>query len=138
MSLFLPPACRGRVRLILSSRCENDQVVIKIHDNGIGISIERQGHIFERFYRVKPYPENNKKGKGLGLAIAVNIINLHNGQIRLSSLPVENISIIICQMKINGGDLILSGFSWNILSKYFASQKNDYMILTWNSGTMNS
>lgn len=90
-------------------------MVIKIRDNGIGISIERQDHIFERFYRVKPYPENNKKGKGLGLAIAVNIINLHNGQIRLSSLPVENISIIICQIKINGGDLILSGFSWNFL-----------------------
>jgi signal transduction histidine kinase len=73
----------------LSSRSENDQVVIEIRDNGIGIPIEQQDLIFERFYRVKPYPENNKKGKGLGLAIAAHIIDLHNGQIRLKSLPGE-------------------------------------------------
>jgi len=75
--------------VILSSRSENDQVVIEIRDNGIGIPIEQQDLIFERFYRVKPYPENNKKGKGLGLSIAAHIINFHNGQIRLKSLPGE-------------------------------------------------
>ncbi len=70
----------------LSSRKENNLVIIEIQDDGIGISEQQQAHIFERFYRGKEAANNNHKGKGLGLAITAHIINLHNGKIELESI----------------------------------------------------
>jgi len=69
----------------ISSRKENNQVVIEIRDNGIGISNKQQTHIFERFYRVKENESNNHSGKGLGLDITAHIIGLHHGKISIES-----------------------------------------------------
>ncbi len=66
--------------------CKADnQVIIEIKDNGIGISEGQQSHIFERFYRAQAGTTNHN-GKGLGLAITAHIIAaLHNGRIEIKS-----------------------------------------------------
>jgi signal transduction histidine kinase len=66
------------------SRKKSNQIVIEIKDNGPGISEQQQTHIFERFYRGDAGKKNNN-GKGLGLAIAAHIVNLHNGGIEVES-----------------------------------------------------
>ena len=58
-----------------------------MQDNGIGIPVEHQTHIFERFYKV----ERSRRyvGTGLGLAIAKEIIEAHSGNIRVESAEEE-------------------------------------------------
>ena len=71
------------VDLLLSN--DDDKVAIEISDRGIGISPETQKHLFESFYRgnnVKDIP-----GTGLGLAIVKRAIDLHQGQIIITSKP---------------------------------------------------
>ena len=68
----------------ISAYKADNQVLIEIKDNGIGISESQQSHIFERFYRAEAGTTNHN-GKGLGLAITAHIIALHNGRIEIKS-----------------------------------------------------
>ena len=56
-----------------------DEIVIKISDNGVGITPENQAQLFEKFYRVPGSPAG---GTGLGLSIVKGIIELHQGTIK--------------------------------------------------------
>ena len=51
----------------------------------MGISIEDQAHIFERFYRVRRPETDSIEGTGLGLAIVKSLVEAHNGHIGLES-----------------------------------------------------
>jgi signal transduction histidine kinase len=66
---------------------ENQQVLVRVRDNGIGISAEHLPHIFERFYRVDPARGADTGGSGVGLTIAQKIVQAHGGQIRVESTP---------------------------------------------------
>ncbi len=62
--------------------CE-EQILISIRDEGIGISEEEQKYIFEKFYKSRL--RQNAKGSGLGLAIAKQIALKHGGTIEIQS-----------------------------------------------------
>ena len=62
-----------------------DKIVLKITDNGIGMSKKVQNKIFEKFYREQTGDLHNIKGHGLGLAYVKKIIDYHNGKIALES-----------------------------------------------------
>jgi len=59
---------------------KDGQAIIKIKDNGIGISEENLKIIFNRFFRE---PGSNKKGSGLGLAIVQEIVRVHKGNVNI-------------------------------------------------------
>ena len=62
-----------------------DEVVITVADNGIGIPMRHQGRVFERFYRVDKGRSRAEGGTGLGLAIVKHVADLHGGRVELKS-----------------------------------------------------
>jgi len=69
--------------------------VISIRDNGMGIGPEHLPHIFERFYRVDSSRSQLISGDGLGLAIVKAIMDVHNGEISVSSEPGHGSEFIL-------------------------------------------
>ena len=71
--------------ILMEAHREEGSIVIRVQDNGIGIPDEDLGRIFDRFYRVDKARSREMGGTGLGLAIAKEIMQVHGGEITLSS-----------------------------------------------------
>ncbi len=69
----------------LSTRREEDQIVVRIKDNGKGIPPEVRDKIFNPFFTTKP----TDQGTGLGLALSNDIVREHGGAIEVDSEPGE-------------------------------------------------
>ncbi|MGK0619078.1 sensor histidine kinase [Meiothermus cerbereus] len=74
-----------QIRLIVLDLAE--RVVIRVEDNGEGISKEHLPHLFERFYRVDKARDRERGGSGLGLAIVRSIVEAHGGKVWAESEP---------------------------------------------------
>ncbi|WP_353625592.1 ATP-binding protein [Bacillus sp. JCM 19041] len=64
---------------------QGNKARISITDEGLGIPVESQEKIFERFYRVDKARARNVGGTGLGLAIAQEYVHAHDGDIWVHS-----------------------------------------------------
>jgi len=69
----------------ISAKTKDDWIIIEVRDNGIGISQENIGKIFNRFYRIKGETHLTGHSQGLGLAIVRHIVELHLGEIEVES-----------------------------------------------------
>ena len=68
-----------------------DKVIVKISDNGIGISSDNIEKVKEKFFK-----ENvNSQGGGIGLALVDEIVKLHDGEMIISSNPGEGTEITV-------------------------------------------
>lgn len=72
-----------------------DFVMIKVKDNGVGMSKVAQKRVFEKFYREHTGDLHDVKGHGLGLAYVKKIIDDHNGQIYVESEKGKGSTFII-------------------------------------------
>jgi signal transduction histidine kinase len=81
------PHSRVEVRL----RREGDQVVVEVQDAGQGIPAADLTHIFERFYQSRSTAERpSRRGLGLGLYIAHELVAAHGGRLEVTSVTAPN------------------------------------------------
>jgi len=71
----------------VTSKKEDDKIIISISDTGIGIPEDEIPHLFERFYRVNKERSRKSGGTGLGLSITEWVLNAHDGKIEVKSTP---------------------------------------------------
>ena len=69
--------------------------VLTVRDDGIGIPIEQQEHIFERFYRGDKSRSRQIAGTGLGLSIVKHAAMIHGAQIDLDSAPGQGTAVTV-------------------------------------------
>ncbi len=79
---------RGTITIHIRPRPEECSIEIAVSDTGVGISPDDQQHLFDEFVQLRGQMERRQRdGSGLGLAIAKRIIEAHQGQIRVESVP---------------------------------------------------
>ena len=86
--------------LVELEKVDNSRVVFAVMDSGIGIAAEDLDKVFERFYRVDKARSREMGGNGLGLAIAAEIIKLHEGKISVASKLGEGTKFTV-ELKVN-------------------------------------
>ena len=77
----------GEVKI--SSRRENDALVVSVCDQGPGISIDAQERLFQSFERLDASGVGNAVGIGLGLKVCRTLVEAHGGRIWVESKPGE-------------------------------------------------
>ncbi|MFZ1261767.1 MAG: ATP-binding protein, partial [Chitinophagaceae bacterium] len=68
-------------------RGNEENIVLNVADNGIGIPQEYKDKVFDKFFRIPHGDTHNAKGYGLGLSYVAQVIQKHNGTIYIESQP---------------------------------------------------
>jgi signal transduction histidine kinase len=76
--------------IIIETKCDKKDITVKITDNGTGIPKEILSRVFDPFFTTKKVGE----GTGIGLDIVKNVINRHNGEVKVNSIPGKTEFII--------------------------------------------
>jgi len=79
--------------VIISLQEENDNIRIRVSDEGIGIPEEDFPYVFHTAYRAPVTKSMKRSGSGLGLAIAKRIVEQHGGKIRIQSKVGEGTTV---------------------------------------------
>lgn len=81
--------------LKIQTSSNNKMIIIRIEDNGIGMSKETVKRIFEKFYRAHTGNLHNVKGFGLGLSYVKTVADAHHGRIKVDSILGKGTTFII-------------------------------------------
>jgi len=74
-------------RVTVGTNKTGEHCMVTVEDNGIGISMEDQRRLFERFYRADKSRSRELGGTGLGLSIVKHIVSSMNGRVLVKSAP---------------------------------------------------
>lgn len=85
----------GSISITLEHDSDTNVVKISVHDKGIGIDIEDQIKIFNKFFRAPNAVEKEVIGSGLGLFTTKNIVERHNGKIWFESSPESGTTFFV-------------------------------------------
>jgi len=83
----------GRVTVVLPQSASG--VELSVIDNGVGIPAEELPFVFDRFYRGAWANESRATGSGLGLSIVRSIVEMHNGEIAITSTQGKGTTVTI-------------------------------------------
>jgi two-component system NtrC family sensor kinase len=85
-----PGSARGRMRM--SSATESDQLLIRIEDNGCGMSEAVKAKLFTPFFTTK----GSDRGTGLGMGICLGILEDHGGRLEVESQQGKGTAMLLC------------------------------------------
>ena len=91
----------GEPQISIKLEEDDNRVILKVADKGIGIPTEYRKKIFEKFFRVPTGDVHNIKGYGLGLSYVDSVVRSHKGLIEVSSRPGEGSVFTISLPKIH-------------------------------------
>jgi signal transduction histidine kinase len=86
---------KSGISVLIEIRTDGHEVTVAVHDDGPGVPLSDQPHIFERFYRVYKDRSRDAGGSGLGLSIVKHTIQAHGGTIELQSTPGAGATFIV-------------------------------------------
>lgn len=88
--------------ITLTETSDADRVYVSVRDTGCGMSEETQTHIFEKFYQGDT--SHAMAGNGLGLALALRVLQLNNFQIKVESAPGRGSAFTVIMPRAQNGD----------------------------------
>jgi two-component system, OmpR family, phosphate regulon sensor histidine kinase PhoR len=100
---------KGTIKLHLLP--EGKQYRIVVSDNGPGIADEHLPHLFERFYKVDKSRNRSGSGSGLGLSIVRKIVEMHGGEVSVSSRVGEGTSFTVVLPVLHLSETDANGFT---------------------------
>jgi DNA-binding response OmpR family regulator/two-component sensor histidine kinase len=86
----------------VSLRGNDSQVVLTVADTGVGIPLDQQSHIFERFHRVLV---DHQPGSGIGLALVADMTAAHGGSVEVASEPGQGSEFVVRLPRYNGSQV---------------------------------
>lgn len=86
---------KRKLKIIVKVNIKNENVIISVRDNGIGIEKENLKNLFNKFYQVDQGMTRKVEGAGLGLAIIKYIVTIHEGTVEVHSKFGEYTEFII-------------------------------------------
>ncbi|MCZ7667301.1 MAG: ATP-binding protein [Chloroflexi bacterium] len=137
----------GSISITTSWNDERNQVRIEIKDTGIGVPSQEIGHLFERFYRGSNVSQSNIPGTGLGLSVVKELVNLHQGEIKIESELNVGATVTLFlpgaprlsseQWTVNSGQWTVNSGQWTVDSGQWTVDSGQWTV---NSGqwTVNS
>ena len=86
---------RGAIRVSLPTRhrLDRQEVGIRVQDEGIGMTPEQLGHVFDRFYRADP--AGDLPGTGLGMTLVKEIVESMHGSVEITSEPDHGTTVTL-------------------------------------------
>jgi signal transduction histidine kinase/ligand-binding sensor domain-containing protein len=76
-------------RVLIKTEEKDNKLLISVTDSGIGIDQKDIDHIFDRFYQAHHEASNTSPGTGIGLSLVKELVQLHGGEIKVTSVPNE-------------------------------------------------
>ena len=86
---------KENLHLVVTTHCTTRYLVIQVQDNGIGMSKETVKRIFEKFYRAHTGNVHNVKGFGLGMSYVKQVVDAHQGKIKVESTLGKGSTFIV-------------------------------------------
>lgn len=74
---------------------EDDEVVLRVIDRGIGIPVAEQDRLFSRFFRSSLAVADQVQGTGLGLALVQSVVEWHDGTVGVESAEGEGTTVVV-------------------------------------------
>ncbi len=77
----------AKTHVVISTSADNEQILCEVADEGPGLSLQDQAHLFQPYQSLSNKPTGNEQSTGLGLAICKELIALHQGDIGARNNP---------------------------------------------------
>jgi signal transduction histidine kinase len=86
-------ACQAKPngKIVITTHCDNNEIIIRITDNGCGISTAALSRVFEPFYTTHEVGQ----GTGLGLTVCRDIVQAHDGHIDIDSKLSKGTQVVL-------------------------------------------
>jgi PAS domain S-box-containing protein len=128
---------RGGKITLRAERC-GKEVKVSVRDTGIGIAQESQPRVFELFTRLHPSDRIKTSGLGIGLALAKQLVELHNGRIEVRSDGPGAGSEFIVYLPVLDAETAASTFTQSEPAAGAASAKRRVLIVDDNRDAASS